>query len=186
MRWEGKAQTFSNTGSACAADQPQSPMNTTEYLRNAFGKPVYAMVRVTANGFAIDDDLYPELRGRITRLSLTRKFFHEGMLECSSPDGIRAMDGTLCENCLDPRCKPRLRVHLTLDKITYVLELPGTSAANLFRLEDEIKAQKLQLVDCPLLLTIESRGHWAEVIFKRLPHPRTTNQTDPAPDSSST
>lgn len=158
---------------------------TTSSLRHAFQKPVYAMVRVAPEGFQIHETIYPELRGRITRRTLARKLFRDGALACSSQDGVRATDGTVCASCLDPRCQPRLRVHLAFDKLTYVLELAGSSATNLFRLEDEAKAQGLELPDCPLRLTVESRGHWGEVIFERLPELRAPKEAavDPAPPS---
>ena len=160
-------------------------MKPSDPLRHAFQKPLYAMVRVTPGGFEINDAIYPDLRGQITRMGLTRKFFHEGTLACSSPDGVRAMDGTLCASCLDPRCQPRLRVHLAMDKITYVLDLASTSAAKLFHIEDEARAERLELADCLLRLTVESRGHWGEVTFERLPHPRELKQAHENPDPPS-
>lgn len=137
-------------------------------LRDAFRKPLYLPVRVTPDGFDVDQHHYPELQGRILKASLARKLFDDGFLACSSPDGIRAEDGTLCDHCRHPRCQPRLRIQLACDRLVYILDLPPTSAENFFALEDRADAQGARLVDWNVRLSVINREHWGEVTFEKI------------------
>lgn len=145
-------------------------------LRDAFHKPTYLPVRVTPRGFEVaEEHHYDELQGRIIKISLIRKLFDDGSLLCSSSDGVRAENGTLCQTCLHPSCQPKLRLHLALDKIVYVLELAATSAENLFALEDQAEAEGIRLIDCTVRLRAIDRRTWGEVTFERIPQPDPTS-----------
>lgn len=140
-------------------------------LRDAFRKPTYLAVRVTPDGFELDSHLYPRLEGRILKASLARKLFHDGILACSSPDGVRAEDGTVCEKCRHPRCQPRLRLQLASGSLVYLLDLPTTSAENYFALEDQADAHGARLLDWNVRLAVINRDHWGEVTFEKLDSP---------------
>ena len=142
-------------------------------LRDAFRKPIYLAVRVTPEGFDVQEHHYPELQGRIVKATLARKLFDDGVLACASPDGIRADAGTVCHECQHPRCQPRLRLQLACGALLYVLDLPTTSAQNFFALEDQAEAQGARLVDWNVRLRVISREHWGEVTFKKIDSPRT-------------
>jgi hypothetical protein len=137
-------------------------------LRAAFRRPTYLIVKITPRGFEVEDALFDELAGRVTKLTLIRKLFEQGAPVCSSPDGIRANDGTLCDECRHPSCQPRLRVHLASDAAVFLLDLPATSAHNLLELEDQVVARGERLLDWIVKLTVAERGHWGEVVFEPL------------------
>lgn len=138
-----------------------------ERIRQAFLRPLHMPAKVTPQGFEVDGHLFPELLGRIARLSLARKLFEEGILTCMSDDGLAGTGGKVCDLCRHPDCQPRLRLQLVSRHMTFLLELPSSSAKNLFALEDEAQKQGARLWDWPLRLTIESHGHWGEVLFER-------------------
>ena len=143
--------------------------HVTPLMRKAFtaDRPLY--VRITPTGFRIDDRPLHELRGRISNLRLRRRRFDaDGTVDCESPDGLVARDGTKCELCRHPRCRPFLRLHLRDDNSTYVLDLGGSSARNLIAMEAEAHASGSELEDWTLLLTVLDRQDWAEVAFERI------------------
>ena len=125
-------------------------MNTQNYhIRQAF-LDTNVFLKVTPRGFLQGDQLLEQLEGRITKRSLVRKLFEDGVLACDSTDGIRSRTtGKFCAECFEPRCHPRLRIHLLHQNVTYVLDLAPTSAANLFDVEDQakIEGQKLYALD---------------------------------------
>lgn len=137
-------------------------------LRQAFKRPPYLSAKVTPQGFEVEDSLFDELRGRITKVTLTRKLFDDGYPVCSSPDGVKAADGTLCDECKHPNCQPKLRTQLASDTAIFTLELALTSAQNLFALEDKVEAAGQRLVDWIVKLKIIDHDHWGEVVFEPL------------------
>lgn len=148
--------------------QTHKPGHDRQHLREAFQKPTYVQVRVVSNGFDVADDHYEELRGRIVKTSLLRRLFDDGFLACSSADGIRAEDGTLCQECQHPCCQPRLRVHLAYERLIYVFDLPPTSAANFFAFEDRAESQGARVIAWTVRVAVIDRDHWGEVTFEKL------------------
>jgi hypothetical protein len=149
-------------------------MHNTQALRRAFARPTTRLGKVTAQGFLIDDEVHPELTGRIAKLRLLRKLFEDDVLLCDSQDGIQARNGTSCEGCRHPRCRPQLRLHLHQGVVIYVLDLNLTSANNLFRIEDQAEKEGIPLDHWILRLTVRNRGHWGEVRFQRVESPGPT------------
>ena len=137
-------------------------------LREAFRKLIYLPVRVVSDGFRIAQGHYEELRGRIVKTSLARRLFEQGALACSSFDGIRAEDGTLCDECQHPCCQPRLRMLLAYEQLIYVLDLPATSAQNYFAFEDQVASEAARVIDCTVRVAVLDRGHWGEVTFEKV------------------
>ena len=135
-------------------------------MREAFRKPVYLPVHITACGFDVADAHYDHLDGRIIKAALVRKLFDDSFLACSSSDAIRSEDGKLCAECQHPRCQPRLRLQLARERTVFVFELPATSAQNYFALEDEAERLGASLIDWTVRLTVTDRGHWGEVAFE--------------------
>ncbi len=138
-------------------------------IRQAFGPPLLVPAKITPLGFEVDGNIIPELLGRVRRLSLARKLFEDGILTCQSQDGVSGTGGKICDVCRHPQCQPRLRLQLDSGHVVHLLELPPSSAKNLFAIEDAAVRQKVHLWDWPLRLTIEDRGHWGEVRFERAP-----------------
>jgi hypothetical protein len=138
-----------------------------ERIRSAFRSPVHLSVKVTPEGFDVDGHLFPELIGRIVKVSLLRKRFQDGVLACTSPDGLRSTDGTLCDSCCHPECQPRLRAQLLCGQIVYTLELAASSARNLLATQEQAERQGSHLWLWPLRLTVESRGYWGQVRFQK-------------------
>jgi len=154
----------------------------------AFQKPTYLPVKVTPQGFEVNDEEFKELRGRVTKMTLVRKLFENGFLACSSPDGIRADNGTLCAKCKHPRCQPRLRIQLAVGQFVHLIDLATTSAENLFALEDQAETQGRQLVDWTLKLTVVNHDKWGEVVFEpieKLPPKEQTQQKTLPPQGDS-
>ncbi len=139
-------------------------------IREAFEKPVTLWVKITPTGFLLEGEDSPirDLEGRVIRVQLVRKLFRRGALLCHSADGIRARNGTLCAHCLHPLCKPQLRIHLASPTLRCLLDLSGRSADNFLALEAQFEAEKLDLVDQVLRLTVADRGKWGEVRFDRV------------------
>jgi hypothetical protein len=136
--------------------------------RRAFARPTVVLVRVSSKGFLLGQDRVAELHGRITQQRLLRKLFQDGDLACDSTDGIRARNGTLCDECRHPQCRPWLRIHLARDDRLYVVDLAVTSAQNLLELENQAEAVGERLDDWTVKLTIRERGNWGEVCFQKL------------------
>ena len=144
-----------------------NPINPQAAIRRAFLLPTQILVRVTTQGFVVADEKVTELSGRLQQVRLIRKLFEDGTLVCDSPDGFEARNGTLCDECRHPRCRPQLRFVLDRGAIHYLLDINATSARNLIALEDELTAEGLRIEDCPVTLRIVSHGHWPEVRFDR-------------------
>ena len=140
-------------------------------IRGAFQRPAYFPVKVTSEGFETQSGFFRELKGRIIKSTLVRRLFEDGIPVCSSPDGIRAENGTLCDRCRHPLCQPRLRIQLAAGPAIYVIDLPPTSAHNLFLLEDEADARRERLVNWTLKLSVLGHDHWGEVLFERTDPP---------------
>jgi hypothetical protein len=143
------------------------PGRTRNPLRQAFARRTYVLIRVTQKGFRLEDDILPELSGRIIKSTMLRKLFQDGDLVCQSKDGVTAEDGTVCATCLHPLCRPQMRIQLLNGSCAYVIDLAVTSAQNLLDFEDEAKAEDKRLRDLEVVLTILDRGHWGEVRFAR-------------------
>ncbi len=141
----------------------------TERIRQAFRGPLHVPAKITPNGFEVEGHLFPELLGRVGRLSLARKLFEEGILTCLSSDGEHGTGGRACSLCCHPDCQPRLRLQLVSGHLVHLLELPASSAKNFFAVEDAAARAGARLWDWVLRLTIESHGHWGEVRFERAP-----------------
>ena len=138
-----------------------------ERIREAFRAPLHVLAKITPQGFEIEGDLFPELSGRVARLTLARKLFEDGILTCTSQDGFSGSKGKICDDCRHPECQPQLRVQLVSGRVIHLLELPSSSARNLFAIEDAAQRQGARLWDWILRLTIENHGHWGEVRFTR-------------------
>lgn len=138
-------------------------------IRQAFCTPFQVPAKVTPQGFEIDGHILPELLGRVRRVSLARKLFEDAILSCQSQDGVYGSGGKICDLCRHPQCQPRLRLQLDSGHVIHLLELPPSSAKNLFAIEDTAARQKVHLWDWALRLTVEDRGHWGEVRFERAP-----------------
>lgn len=136
-------------------------------LRRAFA-PRSSFVRVTPKGFVVHDELRSEMTASLCGIQLIRKLFENGSLSCDSSDGTQARDGTLCDECRHPQCRPQLRLEITSDSERYVLDLSSTSARNLFAIEDEVEEHGDKLMNCTLRLFVIDRGHWGEVCFERI------------------
>ena len=143
-------------------------MRQRQGFREAFRKPTILLVKLTPKGFLIEDEIHPELTGRVVKTRLVRKRFEDRVLVCSSLDGIRARDGSVCDECRHPGCQPQLRAHLVQGEAIYILDLAASSARNLFAAEDEAAANGEQLRDWTLRLSMRNRGHWGEVCFQRV------------------
>ena len=143
-------------------------MNERQRLLEAFLARVFVPVRVTRKGFLYHGELGSELQGRIAKRQLVRKLFEESRLVCDSKDGIRARDGTLCEECRHPRCRPQLRIQLAQGSTTFVMDLATTSAQNLLSIEGKAKAAGDHLQDWELRLAVLDQDTWGEVTFERV------------------
>jgi hypothetical protein len=133
-------------------------------IRRAFLLPTQLLARVTTQGFVVADE---QVTARLQQVRLVRKLFENGALACDSPDGIEARNGTLCDQCRHPRCRPQLRIVLDRGAVHYLLDVNATSARNLLALEDELATEGLSIEGYPVKLTVVSRGHWPEVRFAR-------------------
>lgn len=136
-------------------------------IRRAFLLPTQLLVRVNTQGFVVADEMVTEISGRLHQVRLIRKLFENATLVCDSSDGIEARNGTLCDECRHPRCRPQLRVVLDRGPVHYLLDVNATSARNLIALEDALTAEGVRIEDCPVKLTVVPRGHWPEVRFGR-------------------
>jgi hypothetical protein len=141
-------------------------------LMRVFATRTYFFVRVTPNGFVAhqDGETLTQIVGHIHKHHLIRKRFDDSVLACDSKDGRRSRTGIICDECLHPMCRPQLRVHLITEfssRIVYVFDLPITSAQNLLRIAAEIEADRQNLKDVCLRLTVYNQGHWGEVRFER-------------------
>lgn len=134
-------------------------------VRDAFRQTPRVLARVTPRGFACDGREVPALEGRVTGLGLVRKLFKDSALVCSSKDGVRARDGTLCDECRHPRCQPQLRVELRASDRVLLLDLAFSSARNLLALRERVEAEGVALEDVVLRLSVLDRGRWGEVVF---------------------
>ncbi len=139
-------------------------------LRLAFQHPVLVPVRVTRLGFLTRNASAPigSLEGHVTRMVSLRTRFDRGSIVCSSPDGTRSMDGFPCVECLHPRCRLQLRIHLRDGLLLYVLHLNVSSANNILDLESEARHDGDELCRRRLKLTVLDRGTWPEILFQRL------------------
>lgn len=137
-------------------------------IRRAFAPASTVPVRVTADGFVVAGHEIEVLHGRVVKTALVRKLFEEAVLICDSPDGIRARNGTKCDLCRHPRCRPQLRIWLADGSLRYLIDLPTTSAQNYFSVEDDAQAQCIPIDDWQLKLTVLNRGQWGEVRFERV------------------
>jgi hypothetical protein len=137
-----------------------------DQLRASFRSTRIVLVRILPGGFRAKDTLLTELTGRITRLRLLRKRFDKGTLVCDSTDGIEARNGTLCDACRHPRCRPWLRIWLGTDQATYVLDLAVVSAGNLLALEEIARHRGEDLHELTLTLSVVDHGSWGEVMFE--------------------
>ena len=137
-------------------------------LRRVFAAPTPLLVRVSRDGFRVEDDTLSEIVGRLRGARLLRKLFKDGALACDSPDGITARNGTLCADCAHPRCRPVLRITLVRDSALYVLDLSTASARNFFDIEDQAAACGAELEGWTLRATVLPRDTWGEVTFERL------------------
>ena len=144
-------------------------MSTDKHLmRDAFEKPEPQRVRVVPEGFRLGDTVCDELKGRVSDITLVRKLFRNRALICYSPDGIEARDGTVCNDCLHPQCRPQLKINLFCGRHLFLLDLSGLSAANLLALQDEADGEGVELVDWYLRLTVVNHDRWGEVRFERI------------------
>ena len=141
--------------------------DNTDRIRQAFLPPLQVPVKVTAQGFEVDGEVFPELIGRVRRVSLARKLFEDSILTCQSQDGVSGTGGKICDRCRHPQCQPRLRLQLDSGHVVHLLELPPSSAKNLLAMVDAAERQRAHLWDWTLRLTVENRGHWGEVRFQR-------------------
>jgi hypothetical protein len=137
-------------------------------VRRAFRRLPFLLVRVTPKGFSYLEEETEELSGRIVRLRLVRKLFEDQILTCFSRDGLRARDGTLCEDCAHPRCQPQVRIHLQAREAVFVIDLAYSAARKLLVLKDELANQEIPLEETSLRLTVQDRGRWGEVGFERV------------------
>jgi hypothetical protein len=133
--------------------------------RRAFQPAIYFPAKVTPEGFFVDEEHLDTLEGRVQKTHLVRKRFEDGEFACDSRDGVTARNGTRCEACLHPQCRPMLRLHLRNGGVVYVIDLAVTSAQNFLRLEDILEADGKKLDDTPLELSVLNRGYWGEVCF---------------------
>jgi hypothetical protein len=136
-------------------------------VHEAFRKPPVRLVRVLADGFLVEGRSLASLTGRVTRTRLLRKRFDAGALVCDSLDGIQARNGTICEACRHPDCRPWLRVHLATADDVYLIDLAVVSARNFLAVEEAAAHQGQDLSRWTLRLTVVSRGRWGEVRFDR-------------------
>jgi hypothetical protein len=136
-------------------------------IRRAFRRRPFLLVRVTPKGFVYLEEETEELTGRIVRLQLVRKLFEDQCLVCFSRDGLRARDGTLCEECAHPRCQPQVRIHLQVPEAVFVIDLAYSAARRLLALKDELAQGETPLEETSVRLTVQDRGQWGEVCFER-------------------
>jgi hypothetical protein len=136
-------------------------------MRSALARPTYLFVRVAPDGFVLEHEDRSELTGRIVKSHLVRKRFEDGMLACSSPDGVTARDGTACDSCLHPRCTALVRIHVRDGPVIYVLDLAPTAARALLDFTDAVEADRERLEHVPITLTVDNRGRWGLVRIDR-------------------
>lgn len=140
-------------------------------LRQAFRRHPRVVARVTPHGFAFFDQEVPHFEGRIAKAHVVRKLFWDSVLACFSQDGVRARDGTLCDDCRHPRCQPQMRIHLHERHAVFLVDLAYSSARNLIALLDELDGEGLAVDDVTLRLSVLDHGRWGEVVFARLDTP---------------
>ena len=133
--------------------------------RRAFQPATYLPAKVTPQGFLVNEERLDTLEGRVSKAHLVRKHFEDGVLACDSRDGVTAKDGTQCETCLHPKCRPMLRIHLRNGCVVYVIDLAVTAAQNFLGLEDDLETEGKKLERTQLKLTVVNRGYWGEVCF---------------------
>ena len=138
-------------------------------IRKAFHLPTLILVSIVDEHFIVAGERKSELTGRILRLQLRRRLVQWGRVNCESPDGIEAHDGTPCDECRHPQCRPRLRIDIDRGAEHWVLDLGAASARNLLVLEDAMAAEGLRLDGCPLRLTVCQRRGRSEIRFERFP-----------------
>ncbi len=139
--------------------------------RRLFARPPTRLVRVRPGGFEFQDtgEVVPEILGHVTAHRGQRKLFLEGILACQSSDAVVAANGTVCETCRHPLCRPQIRLYLADRNALYVVDLAVSSAKNFLDLEDSVQGEGLRLRDLRLRLCVEDRGHYGEVQFERAP-----------------
>ena len=129
-------------------------------LRDAFEEQPLKLVRLVPGGFRIEDRLHEELIGSIERIHLVRKRFENRSLVCASRDGVIAKDGTRCQDCLHPRCRPWLRVYLRGERYRYLLDLDQEAARLVFECEDIAEQAGACLAEWTLRLSVlDSNGY---------------------------
>ncbi len=140
-------------------------------LRQAFRRHPRVVARVTPHGFAFFDQKVPHLEGRIAKAHVVRKLFLDSVLACFSKDGVRARDGTVCDDCRHPRCQPQMRIHMNERHAVFLVDLAYSSARNLIALLDVLDGEGLAVEDVTLRLSVLDHGRWGEVVFARLDTP---------------
>lgn len=133
--------------------------------RREFGRECFTYVKVTPCGFDIDDDIVPDLRGRVVKAIVIRKRFEDGALVCDSRDGVTGRNGIVCADCRHARCRPMMRIHFLCGGINLVIDLAPTAAQNLVALE---RRGDVNLETAELDIAVIDRGHWGEVSFEVL------------------
>lgn len=137
-------------------------------LRGAFRKPPCILVKVLPVGFMVEDQVVEELTGQLVHVRLIRKRFEDNVLTCDSSDGKRSKEGRVCAQCIHTDCRPFLRIHLSSEGMTFVIDLAFTAANNYFLLEDQAEARGENIRDWLLTLHVVNRGYWGEVCFKKV------------------
>jgi hypothetical protein len=140
-----------------------------QQLRGAFAQPTLFLVKLQSDGFEISGQAYEELAGQVVKTRLLRKLFEDGALSCQSKDGVTADNGSACNQCRHPRCRPILRIQILEQQRRYLIDLNASSANNLFTIEDQLHAAGQALATTRLRLTVFNHGQWGEVRFEPLP-----------------
>ena len=145
-----------------------------QLIRKEFNQSLICFVRITPSRFIISyrgmylpDDETQELCGEITRLHLVRKRFEDNCPVCQSRDGKTSMDGTLCETCDDPDCRPGLRLYLNSGNRRCIVDLNATSAQNLCAFNDQLEKEGGCLEGQAIRMSLKNHHYWAEVCFEK-------------------
>ena len=138
--------------------------------RRLFGRPPLLRVRVRPLGFEIveSEEQVSQIEGYVLAWKAIRKLFLDGALSCQSDNGVVARDGTVCEKCRHPLCRPQIRLRLADRHVHYLIDLAVSSAHNFLALESAMVREGFRLAEVELRLTVKDRGYFGEVCFERV------------------
>jgi hypothetical protein len=140
-------------------------------IRRTFRPANLRLVRITRHGFAWGDEVEASLTGHVTKTTLIRKLFEDGVLTCHSNDGKTGRDQRPCADCDRDLCSPQLRIHLREDQHTWLLDLHSTAASRILALADKARTQRQSLDAWTLRFTLLQHDNRVHVDIQKVPDP---------------